>query len=78
MFPLPEFVLSIADAQKNRDIQKRTAKKICTVSQSLEKVAAIPVKRWGSFPGGEGGGLRLDRRIQRLGFKGAPGNGRWR
>lgn len=44
--PLPGlslFLPSHNEDQKNRDIQKRTAKKICKVSCNLAKVAVRPV-----------------------------------
>lgn len=37
LFGVPLFLLSNADAQKNRDIQKRTAMKMRMWSWSLEK-----------------------------------------
>jgi len=36
------FLPSHAEAQKNRVIQKRTAKKICTLSWNFDKDAATP------------------------------------
>lgn len=42
---LPLFLPSHAEAQKKRPIQKRTAKKICTVSLNLDKVIGRPVSQ---------------------------------
>lgn len=60
LFGLPFlFLPSHAEAQKKRDIQKRTARKICALSLNLEKLAAKPLEETESFPGGGGRGPRL-------------------